>query len=289
MSRDVGADVPFIRTIFHPTDFSAGSEDAFRAALAICLFGRGEITLLHAGEKYLEGDDWQKFPAVRDTLVRWKLLDPGSPRAAVFRDLGIRVNKVSAVGDPLQATMEHLEDNPADMMVVATEGREGLPRWIRHSTAEELARAAGTVTLFVPDCARGFIHPNGELTLRRILVPVAAQPDPHAALVYAGRATMLSGGEPVEITVLHVGDELPDFELPEARAEGSTWHVERREGRPEDEIVRLAEEARVDMIFMSTAGPNGIIEALRGSTMERVLRRAPCALCAVPVSQSRPR
>ena len=68
-----------------------------------------------------------------------------------------------------------------------------------------------------------------------------------------------------------------------ADAPGSTWHVERREGDPEDEIVRLAEEAEVDAIFMATAGPNGIFEALRGSTTERVLRRAPCAVCAVPV------
>lgn len=283
MSRSVGSDIPFVRTILHPTDFSAESEEAFAHALAICLFRKGEITLLHAGSEYLDGDDWQKFPHVRKTLERWKLLEPGSSRADVFRNLGIRVNKVSAVGDPIEAAMEFLSDNPTDLMVLATEGREGLPRWMRQSTAESLARHAGTATLFVPHGARGFIHRNGELTLRRILVPVAASPDPRVALVYAGRASVLSGGEPVEITVLHVGEEVPDFELPEAAVEGSTWHVERREGDPVDEIVALAEQSDTDLIFMSTAGPNSVLEALRGSTTERVLRRAPCAVCAVPV------
>jgi nucleotide-binding universal stress UspA family protein len=283
VSDSEGSDVPFIRTILHPTDFSAESEQAFAHALAICLFRKGEITILHAGDEYLDGDDWQKFPSVRKTLVRWKLLEPGSSRGAVFRNLGIRVNKVSAVGDPIEAAMEFLSDNPTDLMVLATEGRKGLPRWMRQSTAENLARHAGTVTLFVPHDARGFIHPNGELTLRRILVPVDASPDPHAALVYAARATILSGGEPVEITVLHVGEQVPDFELPEATVEGCTWHVERREGDPVDEIVGLAKEADSDLIFMSTAGPNSVLEVLRGSTTERVLRRSPCALCAVPV------
>lgn len=282
MSGVSDPEVPFVQTILHPTDFSPESELAFAHALAICLFRKAEITLLHAGDRYMEGDDWQKFPAVRDTLVRWNLLERGGPDSVVFQDLGIRVNKVSAVGDPLEASIEYLVDNPTDLLVISTEGREGLPRWVHQSTAEDLSRASGIVTLFVPHGARGFVSQDGDLTLRRILVPVASQPDPRAALVYAGRATILSGGEPVEITVLHVGDELPDFELPEAEAPGSTWRVERRDGDPEDEIVRLAAESESDVIFMATAGPNGLVEALRGSTTERVLRRAPCAVCAVP-------
>jgi nucleotide-binding universal stress UspA family protein len=277
-------EVPFIQTILHPTDFSPESEMAFAHALAICLFRKAEITLLHAGEQYMEGEDWQKFPTVRDTLVRWNLLEQGGADQVAFRDLGIRVNKVSAVGDPLDASIEFLVDNPTDLLVMATEGREGLPRWVHQSTAEDLSRATGIVTLFVPHGARGFVSPDGDLTLRRILVPVASQPDPRAALAYAGRATILSGGEPVEITVLHVGSEVPDLELPEAEAAGSTWRVERRDGDPEDEIIRVAEEMRSDVIFMASAGPSGLVEAMRGSTTERVLRRAPCAVCAVPSS-----
>ena len=64
MSANRGADVPFVQTIFHPTDFSPESEEAFAHALAIALFRKGEITLVHAGDEYLDGDDWQKFPAV---------------------------------------------------------------------------------------------------------------------------------------------------------------------------------------------------------------------------------
>jgi len=37
-----------------------------------------------------------------------------------------------------------------------------------------------------------------------------------------------------------------------------------------------------DMIGMATAGHHGFLDALRGSTTERVLRRSPCPLLAVP-------
>jgi nucleotide-binding universal stress UspA family protein len=282
MSAASSPDVPFIRSVFHPTDFSEQSAGAFAHALAICLFRRAELTILHAGDHYLDGDEWQQFPAVRETLERWKLLEPGSPRAAVFQQLGVRVNKISAQGDPLGASMEYLADYPADLMVVATEGREGLPRFLRPSRAEGLSRHAGIPTLFVPHGARGFIDADGELTLRRILVPVAESPDPRAALAYAGRATLLSGGEPVELVVQHVGDEWPAFDLPPTEVDGCSWRRELCRGEPEQEIVRLARQEEADLIFMSTAGPDGITEVLRGSSTERVLRQAPCPLCAVP-------
>jgi nucleotide-binding universal stress UspA family protein len=277
-----GSDVPFIRTLFHPTDFSEASEEAFAHALAVCLFRKGELTILHAGDQYLDGDDWQKFPAVRGTLERWKLLPPGSSRAAVFQTLGIRVNKVSAVGDPLEASIEHLVDNPTDLMVLATEGREGLPRWIRHSTAERLARSTGIKTLFVPHGARGFIDRAGEIRLRRILVPVAAEPDPHPALVYAARATLLAGGDPVELVALHVGPDAPRPALPEPVGPGCTWRVEQAVGDVEDMIVRFAETGEADLLVMATRGPDSLADVLAGSTTEQVLRRAPCPVLAVP-------
>lgn len=289
MSGASTSDVPFIRSIFHPTDFSEQSAQAFEHALAIALFRRAELTILHAGEEYMEGDEWQQFPAVREILQRWKLLEPGGSETDAFEKLGIRVNKVSAKGSPVEASIEFLADDPAELLVLATEGREGLPRFLHQSTAEGIARGAEIATLFVPHGVRGFVDADGELTLRKMLIPVAAQPDPLAALVYAGRATLLSGGEPVELLVQHVGATMPELVFPPTDIEGCRWRSLLTPGDdPEDEIVRLAERENVDLIFMATAGPDGVAEVLRGSTTERVLRRAPCALCAVPASPAGP-
>jgi len=47
-------------------------------------------------------------------------------------------------------------------------------------------------------------------------------------------------------------------------------------GTPHVEIVRLAEERKVDLIVMATHGRGFISHAILGSTAERVLRRSPC-------------
>jgi len=46
-------------------------------------------------------------------------------------------------------------------------------------------------------------------------------------------------------------------------------------------ILRAAREQGTDMIVMPTAGHHGFIDALRGSTTERVSRQAPCPVLAV--------
>ena len=109
MSRGPFPDVPFVRSVFHPTDFSEESMNAFAHALAIALIRKTELTILHAGD--VSGDEWTRFPSVRATLERWGLLDKGSPRAAVFDELSVRVKKVSSRNrNPLSASLEYLEE-----------------------------------------------------------------------------------------------------------------------------------------------------------------------------------
>jgi nucleotide-binding universal stress UspA family protein len=56
-----------------------------------------------------------------------------------------------------------------------------------------------------------------------------------------------------------------------------------RHGNIVKTIIDAALEYDVDLIVMPTAGHHGILDALRGSTTERVLRHAPCPVYAVPV------
>ncbi len=70
---------------------------------------------------------------------------------------------------------------------------------------------------------------------------------------------------------------------PQPEAASATWRTECRPGDdPIDGIVDYVEETGADVVFMASDGPNGLLDVLRGSHTERVLRRAPCAVCAVP-------
>jgi len=275
---------PFVESVLHPSDFSQASESAFAHALAIALLRQTDLTILNVGRGALSKDEWEKFPAVRATLERWGLLEKGSPRSAVFDELAVRVKKVAITGSsPVAAVLDYVDENPADLIVLATEGREGVPRWLRRSKAERLARRTGSMTLFVPNAGRGFIAlEDGHIQLRRILIPVDHHPSPRAAVVYASRAAAAMGDGPVEIFLLHVGDgaEAPTAELPEDPA--CSWKSLQHAGDVVEEIARAADEREVDLIVMATAGREGFLDALRGSVTEQVLRRAPCPVLAVP-------
>ncbi len=117
---------PLVSSIFHPSDFSEASELAFAHALAVALLTKAELSILHAGRG--DSEDWCQFPPVRKTLERWGLLAPGSPRSAVFEKLGIRVKKVSSQGDPVEASLDHIDKQKPNLVVLATRGGHGLPR-----------------------------------------------------------------------------------------------------------------------------------------------------------------
>ncbi|HUL82566.1 MAG TPA: universal stress protein [Gammaproteobacteria bacterium] len=278
---------PFIESVVHATDFSAASERAFAHALAVALFRRASLTLLHVGKD--PGTDWSAFPAVRKTLERWNLLEPGSSQADVLAKVGVQVSKIAIGGlSPSLAITRYLDEFPSDLLVVATEGRDGVARWLHGSVAEAAARWSRTMTLFVPaDAQRSIVAvSDGNLTLRSVLIPVDHTPDPSASIEFARRVAELAGGDGgVTITLLHVGADAPP---PRVRAEdGANWRFERvtRAGDPVTEILAVADAVRAELIVMPTEGRVGALDALRGSTTERVLRRAPCPLLAVPADR----
>jgi nucleotide-binding universal stress UspA family protein len=277
-------DVPFVTSVFHPSDFSEGSRKAFAHALLIALFRRTELTLLHAGRDFLGEDEWSKFPPVRETLEHWGLLEPGSDRSAIFDEFSVRVKKANVRGrTPYAAMSSFVKERKPDLIVLATEGRDGLPSWLSPSVAEKVVRSSDTLTLFVPKEGRGFVSlEDGEITMRRILVPVDRSPSPREALVRAARIAAALGDGPVAVTALHIGDggPLADLDFPEEPA--CTWQRLERSGDVVEEIGRAALEADVDLIVMPTRGRDGILDALRGSVTERVLRDARCPVLAVP-------
>ena len=277
MTQNSLAVAPFVTSIFHPSDFSKASELAFAHALAIALLRRTELVIMHAGRESI--GDWARFPPVRKTLERWQVLAPGSPRSAVFEKLAMRVTKVSARGDPVEASIAHIEKQKPDLVVLATRGKRGLPLWLKSSVSQAIARRSKAMTLFVPRGCRGIVSMDGVIRLRRILLPVDYQPDSQEAVIRAARAAEAFGDDVVEITTLHAnGSKLPDLAYPESKA--CSWKQLRRNG---DVVKIILDAARnADLIIMATEGEQGAFDAFRGSVTEQVVRGAECPVLAVP-------
>jgi nucleotide-binding universal stress UspA family protein len=284
MNNQVDTELPFVTSVLHPTDFSVASQRAFAHALAISLVRQTELIVLNVSRDRDAEHAPERFPQVRETLERWGRIAPGSPDSAVVDELNIRVNYVTLHGDdPGVAIMRYLDKDPVDMLVLATEGRKGLPQWLAPSVAESLARSSKVISLFVPGHAQRDLVAlaDGHLTLRNIVVPVDHRPDPAAALEFARRTAVAAGQGKVTITLLHIGDE--HFPRPKlASGAAWSWRLETVAGEPVDVILRTAHRVRAELIIMTTAGREGVLDALRGSTTEQVLRQAPCPLMAVP-------
>jgi nucleotide-binding universal stress UspA family protein len=78
-------------------------------------------------------------------------------------------------------------------------------------------------------------------------------------------------------------------ELDKLAAEASGKGVSARtlvvQGKPSLEIMRVAREHTIDMIVLGTHGKGVLDQALFGSTTERVVRKAPCPVLTVRVSE----
>ena len=58
-------------------------------------------------------------------------------------------------------------------------------------------------------------------------------------------------------------------------------------GVPYDEIIKFADNENIDMIVIGTYGRSALERFIFGSTAERVVRRAPCAVLTVRVPEHR--
>ena len=268
------------QTIVHPTDFSDVSVDAFVHALRMSLATRSKLYLVHVAES--EYHNWQDgFPHVRDTLVQWQLLNANDPPAAVGEKLGIKVAKIGLQRqDPLRGLLRFLDEHPSDLIVLATHGRDGVAHWLHGSIAEELARTAQLPTLFVPPTAHGFVdQANGKLHLSRVLVPIDHSPPAAEALGIIREFIWPMNEEGATIELMHVGGTGPLIRL---GADGAIVPVALQTGDVVSTILKAADMQQANLIAMPTAGHHGFLDAVRGSTTERVLRHAPCPVLAVP-------
>ena len=281
MSKPEFIDIPILQNIFHPSDFSQASETAFAHALTAALIAKAGLTILHVSPEH--DTEWMEFPGVRSTLERWGLLPPNSLRSDVAK-LGIDVKKIKAVHrDPIESITAYLDTHATDLVVLATDQSKVTIPWLSQSTAVPIAQASRQMTLFVPKGVDGFVSPeDGSVSLKNILIPVAAEPSAQPAIQASVRMTSRLESSAGLFTLLHVGGEetMPDVLCPEVP--GWQWNKTTRQGDVIDSICEAALETDADLIVMTTDGRHGFLDALRGSHSERVLRRSPCPLLVIP-------
>ncbi len=261
--------------IFHPSDLAPDGAEAFHHALAIAWHERSRLTIMH-----VPGSDMvlrEELPGVRATLNTWGWTRPGN-EVEQLRTRGVTIRKIlSRGGDPVAACIWHLEEHPADLMVLHTGQHGGRMRWQERSVSEEIRRGVALPTLFLPAGCKGWVDPltGRQHPFRRVIIAVERAWDDRTLLDALGRLPFDVGGKDIMILV-HAGGRM-----------GKEVFVQRGITLVEGPVVEALVQAsrNADLLVMGTRGPNGLFDALRGTTTEQVLRRCGCPLLALPLGE----
>lgn len=290
------------RMILVPLDGSPFSERALPLATKLAQAMDAQVILMRAASAVT-------FPGADATEAQCQAVDEAEAYlwtlATGLSEGGLRVETAVPYGDAAESIVMEIGLHRADLVVMCTQGRSGLGRWIFGSVAEQvLARSPVPVLLVRASGAHPTFRPgpgSGPLLVPLDGSAFAETALPHAAaLAHAlGAALRLVRAlEPPMALYGYPGVGLVQESLEEERAEAETYLEEVaarlrgdgisvgtvvREGWPADAIVCSDAQANPWLIVMSTHGRAGVARLLLGSVALEVVRRS-----AVPVMLIRP-
>jgi len=290
------------RTILAPLDGSEFSERAVPMAMSLAQALQAQVVLVRAASATV-------FPGVDPTEAQVQAVaearDYLSALATEWEEQGLRVETAVPYGDAAESILLEISLHNANLVVMCTQGRSGLGRWIYGSVAEQvlarspvpvlLVRGAGPIPVLGPEPAQA-----------ALLVPLDGSTFAEAALPHAiGLARVFNGtivllrvvapvmalyGYPgVRVAQEALGEEFVQAEVylgevaERLRADGLAVETSVREGWPADVISQLTVAPAPRLVVMATHGRTGVERLLLGSVALEVVRRG-----ALPVLLVRP-
>jgi len=301
---------PF-RNILYPTDFSQNARAALKYAAAFARNDGGRVVMFNVQSSQVPRDllkstakafEEQWLLQVRSDTKNF-LADPS------FQNIDVEAE--FAAGEPSTEIARAAVEHAIDLVTIVTRGRKGrLSRAFSGSIAEEIVAESPCAVLAIRPTQRDFVtHRDGRavINLNRILLATNFRP---ASVAATSLATQIANRMGAQLHAVYViGDYFDQISamFPEgglaaltrlrsyveermthlARADGSRAMTHVAEGRPYEEIVRLAAKTEADLIVIGTAVHNSLFggSPVLGSEIERVIRNAPCPVMCVPAAR----
>jgi nucleotide-binding universal stress UspA family protein len=300
---------PF-RNILFPTDFTAHARAALKYAAAFAREGGGRVVLFSVQGGTVPANLLTLPERVfEDTDNRW-LRQLRTDVSEILSDpllAGLEVEPIIVEGEPAPEIARAAHEFNIDLVTIVTHGRRGLTRALWGSTAEEIIAEAPCPVLTIRPPQRDFVEHRAsstEIRLNRILLATNFRPTANAATQMAAALAARTGAELHAVYVIsdYVGqmaEMFPEASGPPlsrlreyvdermqnfAREHGGSTITHITEGRPYEEIVRLAMEADFDLIVIGTSAHASLFGGapVLGPDIERVVRNAPCPVLSVP-------
>lgn len=282
-------------------DFSPCSAGASRAAVRLAgMLGAG-LTFVHVLAPVAEDPEvvlnWGDFPERRRAAVEARLRQWGAEQAE-----GMAVRTVVLEGRPCVCLLELAAASEAVLLLM---GRRG---WTSAQDGEKLGsivvrvlRHAGCPVWVTDETEPIGSEPSPAFLLATDYSPAAEVAVPVAvvlAQVLAARLVVANVQEPMALPgqreyARHEAEI--EARRDQAAAELEAWRAERLgalvdsvaeplEGTPARALCRAAARMHASLIILASRGRTNWLQALLGSTAERVAGHAPCAALVVPAA-----
>jgi nucleotide-binding universal stress UspA family protein len=181
--------------------------------------------------------------------------------------------------NPSQLIVDTADEKMVDMIIIGRRGRAGLMKVLMGQVAAKVIGHANCKVLVVPKSAK--------IEYKKLLVATDGSEHSMAAASEALGIAKRCGSNIIAVSVAH-----SDIELEKAKADvGRIVEMAQKDGIPvealtpigksHDFIVETAGGRAVDLIVMGTYGETGLRKLLMGSTTEKVIGRAACAVLVV--------
>ena len=257
--------------IFHATDLHPDGGTAFEHSVALARASGAKLFTVHARTRF--NDEAQRpMPNAEELLARWS------------SDVEVDYTPIEhdCCDDPVDTLLDAMRRVLPDLLVLGTHQRTAIGRLLHESVSHALAVNSEVPTLFLPIGQPGFLGAAGEVTIRRVLVPVGDDEDFAVAIPAAAQLAERIGLSELDFHVLHVGDPgvLANQFAPEHT--GWNWRFVDAQGDLTSALQRYAEDEAIDLVVMATRGQNGILDVLRGTHTPQMLQRTNCPRLVVP-------
>ena len=191
------------------------------------------------------------------------------------------------------------EVQKVNLIVMGSHGLQGDDRVALGSVAEKVLRKASCSVLVVRDPEHNFVSPGSAqdpVQLHKLLLCTDFSEYAKTALEHA---ISIAAEYRAELSVLHVLEDIPASKDLQSVTQPLLARLERairveargrctvkplvRIGKPYQEIIQEATEAKPDAVIMGVRGRNALALAVFGSTTYRVIQLGPCPVLAVHV------
>jgi len=142
-----------IRKVMMASDFSSASRAAFARAVRLAKGKRASLVVMHAvtlppptlGGEYIPPQTWDRIEAATRASAKKQIrtLVTKAKRA------GVRATGLIVAGSPYEVIVRAARSKRADVLVLGTHGRTGLPRFLLGSVAGRVLASAPCPVLTV--------------------------------------------------------------------------------------------------------------------------------------------